>query len=140
MNRTIIKLFTILSFLLQACSSKKPIQDDIVGRWKTSDGAGFQFNKDGSFTAKSFPAEAVFHLDSQFTNVKFDGSGKWMLGKGDGQWEVYLDFQQVSNNKCKSSFPLLIAGKKGVLDNKPPWYLFVWKEEEGGDRYEFAKQ
>jgi hypothetical protein len=28
----------------------------------------------------------------------------------------------------------------GILDNNPSWYLFVWKEEEGGERYKFSKQ
>jgi hypothetical protein len=140
MKRTIIKLFIMLSFLLQGCEGQKPAREDIVGKWKSPDGAVFEFDKDGSFIAKSFPAEVVFHLDRQFTNIRFDGSGKWVLRKGDTHWEIYLDFQQVSNKECKSVFPLLISGENGTLENKPPWYLFVWKGEEGGERYIFKKQ
>jgi hypothetical protein len=54
--------------------------------------------------------------------------------------EVYLDFNKVSVNKNGCAFPLLIARSSDKSENKSPWYLFVWKEEEGGERYEFLKE
>ena len=67
-------------------------------------------------------------------------TGKWLLIKGSSNCEVYLDFEHVSDKKCSSAFPLLIAGENGVLDNKPPWYFFVLKGEEGSEKYKFLKK
>jgi hypothetical protein len=85
------------------------------------------------------PAEFGFMPSYSLKNVKFSGSGKWLLKKGNTSWEIYLDFDKVNVNKNGCSFPLLIAGENGVLDSKPPRYLFVWKDEEGGARIKFSK-
>ena len=133
-------LVAIFSLLLQACGGNEPTRKDIIGSWKSSVGAMFVFNEDGTFTEKLFPAEFVLLPRNEYKNVRFDGSGKWLLRKGSSNWEVYIDFEQVSDKRCSSAFPLLITGENRVLDNKPPWYLFVWKEEEGGERYKFIKE
>lgn len=135
----IIKLIVILSFLLQACESRKFTNIDIVGIWKNTDGSELIFNEDETFTAKSFPAEHVLLPTQDYLNVRFDGSGKWELKKDKSFWIVNLDFKRVSNSKCFSSFAMIIGGEKGILDNQPPWYLFVHKGEEGGERYKYFK-
>ena len=139
-RQIILNVVAIFSLLLQACGGKEPTKQDVIGTWKSIDGAIFILKKDGTFTEKSFPIEFVFQLQPGFKDVRFDGSGKWELKKENSYWEVYLDFEQVSNEKCRSAFPLLISGENGILENKPPWYLFVWKGEEGGDRYKFIKK
>jgi hypothetical protein len=139
-SRTIINLVAIFSLLFQACGGKDPALSDIIGRWQSSDGAMFVFNKDGTFREKSFLAEFVLLPKNEYKNVRFDGTGTWLFRKGSSNWEVYIDFKEVSNKKCSSAFPLLIAKENGILENKPPWYLFVWKEEEGGERYKFIKK
>jgi len=135
----IIKLIAMLSILLQACGGKEPTQNDVVGKWKSANGAEFVFNEDGTFTAKQIPTEFGYMPSDSLQNMKFDGSGKWKFKKENAYWEAYVDFDTVNVNKT-CTFPLLIAGENGVLDNKPPWYLFVWKGEEGGERYKFSKQ
>ena len=134
-----MNLITVFSFFLQACSGSEPTRNDIIGVWKSSDGGVFVFNDDGTFTEKYFPAGFVLLPKNEYADVRFDGSGNWLLRRGNSNWEIYIDFQHVSDKRCSTAFPLLIAGANGILDNKPPWYLFVWKEEEGGDRYKFNK-
>ena len=133
-------LVAIFSSLLQACGGKEPTRSDIIGRWESAGNAEFIFNRNGTFTGKLVPSEFGFMPSDSLQNVKFNGNGKWELRKGSSHWEVYVDFDKVSVNKNGCAFPLLIAGENGVLDNKPPWYLFVWKEEEGGERYKFIKK
>lgn len=130
----------IIAVFFQACSGKDPQRNEIVGTWTNPEGAVVVLVDNGEFTAKSFPAEYVLLPKDSFRNQKFDGSGKWTLRKRQAQWEVYLDFNRFSDQKYACSFPLLVAGKKGVLENEPPWYLFLWKGEEGGERYTFEKK
>jgi hypothetical protein len=140
MRRISIAVAAIISIFFQACSGKEPQHNEVVGTWTNPDGATVVLVDNGEFTAKSFPAEYVLLPKDSFRNQKFDGSGKWTLRKGQAQWEVYLDFNRFSDRKYACSFPLLVAGKKGVLENEPPWYFFLWKEEEGGQRYTFDKK
>ncbi len=134
-----INVIVILSFLLQACGGQLPTQKDVPGKWESAKGSEFIFNENGTFTAKSIPTEFGFLPSDSLQNIKFDGVGKWEFRKGNSDWEVSVDFDKTSVDKT-CTFPLLIAGEKGILDNKPPWYLFVWKGEEGGERYSFRKQ
>jgi len=131
---------SILAFFFHACSGKDPQYNEVVGTWTNPDGATVVLVDNGEFTAKSFPAEYVLLPKDSFRNQKFDGSGKWTLRKGQAQWEVYLDFNRFSNQKYACSFPLLVSGEKGVLENEPPWHLFLWKGEEGGERYTLDKK
>jgi hypothetical protein len=135
----IINLIAMLCFLLQACGDKEPTKDDVVGTWKNPDGAEFVFNKDGTFRAQQIPTGLGYMASDSLQNRKFDGSGKWEFKKENSYWEAYVDFEKANVNKT-CTFPLLIAGENGVLETKPPWYLFVWKGEEGGERYKFSKQ
>jgi hypothetical protein len=131
---------SIISIFFQACSGKAPQHKDIVGTWVNPDGAMVVLVDNGEFSSKSVPAEYVLLPKDSFRNQRFDGSGKWTLRKGQAQWEVYLDFNRFSDQKYGCSFPLLVAGENGVLENNPPWHLFLWKEEEGGERYEFKRK
>lgn len=130
----------IFSILSESCNTPKLTQDDIIGSWKSSEGALLVLNQDGTFTGKFIPAEFGFFPPDSFRNIKFNGSGKWALKKGASNWEVNMNFDKVTGiDKNGCSFPLLVAGENGLLDNKPPWYLFVWYDEEGGARYKFTR-
>jgi hypothetical protein len=139
MRIILLNLMIISSIFFQSCNGKDPIQNDIVGIWHSPDGCVLDFRKNGTFAVTYFPAEFVLLPKNEYKKLRFDGTGTWLLRSVNSNWEVYLDFKQVSDKRCSSAFPLLIAGEKGIWENKPPWYLFVWKEEEGGERYTFTK-
>lgn len=142
-RKLILCLGASLLLVLQSCNTQmqKPIQNYFFGTWKSAENAELIFNNNGTFIGINLPAELGFFPADSFRNIKFGGSGKWILKKGNTNWEINLDFDKVSGiNKNGCSFPLLIAGRRGIMDNKPPWYIFAWKEEEGGERYKFLKQ
>lgn len=144
--KQLIVATAVLSILFQACNSnskvKESAQIDVVGAWKNSDGAIIELNKDSTFIGKSLPAEffTFFTSKQEVQGKKIDGSGRWRIEDGQGFKEVKLDFRKMNNENIYGNYSVFIAGKTGVLENKSPWYLFVWKEEEGGERYEFLKQ
>lgn len=138
-----IIFINIIAIALTGCmSSKQPLQDEIIGTWVSSDGATLQLKKDGNFIGKDLPAEYFsFHIHKEEAlNRKINGEGRWRLEKNQGDWEVKLDFEVMNNIKQRGFYSVLVSGSKGILENKSPWYLFLWKEEEGGDRYKFFKK
>jgi hypothetical protein len=140
MKRVLIAIGVTLSIFFQACNAKTPTRDDVIGVWISSDNAVLVLNKDGTFTGDSIPTRFGFIAIDSITQRKFSGSGNWTFRKGQAQWEVYLDFNQATVGKNGCAFPVLIAGENGILENNPPWYLFLWQEEEGGQRYEFKRK
>src|SRR5205823_13889667 len=116
--------------------------NDIIGTWVSSDGATLELNKDSSFIGKSLPAEyfTFFTNKKDIQGKRVSGIGMWKIENGQGFKEVKLNFKRMDNKDIYGFYSVLISGENGVLDNKPPWYLFVWKEEEGGERYKFTKQ
>jgi hypothetical protein len=138
-------VYTILalSIFFHACNNQKKdtMQTDLVGDWLSSDGALISLNKDSSFTGKSLPAEYFTFFTSQ-KDVQFkkiDGNGKWRMDQAEGFRIVRLEFRKINNEDINGNYSVLIGGS-GALENKPPMYLFLWKDEPGGDRYEFIKK
>lgn len=144
MKQTLIGLGAMLSMFFQACNTqmKEPTQSDILGNWVSSDGAMLELNKDSSFIGKSLPAEyfTFFTSKKDVEGKRVSGSGKWKMEKGQGFKEVKLTFTKMDDKDIYGSYSVLVSGETGALENKPPWYLFVWKGEEGGERYTFIKQ
>jgi hypothetical protein len=135
--KKIIRLFGIMMVVCFGCNPKSPLDKDVVGKWGHSSGAVLIIKEDGTFTGAHLPLNYL--LTASKTTV-FNGTGKWKLKQDQGRWVIGLDFDTTSVNDHKNGFTtiILISGS-GILENKAPWYLFLWMEEEGGERYKFSK-
>lgn len=137
-----INLIAIFSVLLQACGGNGPTPNDILGTWITRDGAILQMNSDSTFVGKLLLAQyfTFFTSKTEVEGKRVYGKGRWKLEEGQGFAEIKLHFTNMNNEEMNGFYSVLVSGEKGALDNKPPWYLFLWKDEEGGDRYKFVKK
>ena len=142
MRQLLIIVSAILSLFFQGCGDKKPTQNDVIGTWTSSDSAKLELNKDGTFIGGRLPAEYFTFFTSKWDveGKKVNGSGKWQIDHGQGFEKVKLIFTKMEGKDSYGSYSVLISSENGVLENKSPWYLFVWKEEEGGERYKFIKK
>jgi hypothetical protein len=132
-NKCSTQLIFILALaIFPSCNSKYPTDGNIIGIWHAKDGAEIEFSKDGSFYSKNLPVDLFLPFSKDYQNRLFNASGNWKLVKDQGSWIVLLDFKE---QQCRSY--ILISGS-GIFENRPPWYLFVWEEEEGGDRFKFV--
>lgn len=114
----------------------------MIGAWNSSDGGMFLFNENGSFSGKSLPAKyfTYFTSENEVLNKKVNGRGKWKLEKENGFWRIQLEFENIDGRPLAGLYYLLISGQTGILENKPPWYLFVWKDDVGGEKYKFQRE
>jgi hypothetical protein len=136
-----LKIMILLaSMTFIGCKINNPQIDDIVGTWIANDSAKFIFLRDGKFFASRLPRNVTYFPDDQIINKKFNGYGEWTLNNEGGTYKIKLDFYKTNNLKTGYATQILISGSTGFLENDPPWYLFEWKTEEGGDRYIFKKQ
>ena len=126
--------------LLFGCTSYSPTAESIVGTWVAKDGAIFQLNGDGTFETRNLSGNIIFQYNKEYKDLIFNETGTWELGKYQGHWAVFLRFNTSAQLKGGFVTQILIAGSKGIFENKPPWYLFLWIGEEGGNRYEFTKK
>jgi hypothetical protein len=142
MNKIIYYIALCMAPLFISCGGPNPTREEMVGKWVGGNGAEVNISSDGRFTGKHFPFKKffVFIKPQDSTRTEFDGGGKWVITKDGSYWKVKLDFDasSVPGYLCVSE--LLVGGKKGILENKPPWYLYYWVEEEGGERFEFLKK
>ncbi len=117
--------------------------EEISGKWASSDGAILILKPNGTFSAEGFP-DCIFNL-SRDSVTRFGGYGVWDIKNTGSSWNraswvVELDYKKQTNFKYGAEEHLLISGS-GFTENAPPWNnLFIWKVEEGGDRYEFYKK
>lgn len=139
--RTFFKMLSItLPTMLQGCSGVDPKREDVLGEWRSFEGAVLELKSDGSFTGRELPGRIFWNI--QMNEKKFEGRGTWEIKRGQSLWEVQLNFSKTSLDGMEDGFgtQILISGTNGILENKPPWYLFQWIEEEGGQRYKFERK
>lgn len=145
-----VMLFT---FLLQSCGRSQPIREDFVGIWKANDGAIIELKKDGSYIAKRINYYKIYS-DEKLKNERLDFTGNWELAnRGNNGKTIILysssTFSDYGINRTytlngktyshKISFNLDISGH-GLLQNKPPWYLFVSiGDPDDMNKYKFVK-
>src|SRR5690349_13956746 len=115
MNKCLILIFIMFLLIMEGCQNKKLHEADIVGKWKSQDSAWIKFNNDSTFSTYAFPAEFVLLPFSEYKNVRFNGNGKWIINNPNSNFEIYLDFDQVSDPKCNSAFHLQVSGTKGLF-------------------------
>jgi hypothetical protein len=142
MKRIVKFMGLILATMLQGCSGQDPTKEEMIGTWVSSDGATLRINDDGTFSGKALPAQYFsFFVNKEDVQGKtVSGEGKWRIEKKPNFWRVKLDFEEMNGIKKGADYFILISGTNGILENKPPWYLFEWVDEEGGPRYKFEKQ
>ena len=141
-NIPILYVF-ILAMTILSCNNEPAIgEKDIVGLWKSSEGASFSFTKNGEFSGVFLPAQYFTFYTSKKDVIekKINGKGHWRLTNGQKFLEMSISFDTINHQPILGSYTLFIAGNNGLFENKPPWYLFAWKDEEGGDRYKLFKQ
>ena len=138
MIKQILFIFS-LALILFGCDNRKPTKYQIVGTWLSDDGGKLILKEVGIFLLESLPT-GLFLREAEDKGKTFAGSGKWELNNDQSNWQLSLFFKQTSVEVYNFEMQLLISGEKGILENKPPWLLYLWKDQEGGDRYELRKQ
>jgi hypothetical protein len=131
-------LFGCIFSCFQFCTNKNPTENEIEGIWKNENVGNLILNKNHTFSGTNLKS-GIFLFESKTSNKVFDGRGTWKLQKGDASWEIELYFKSYSTGSGGILYNLYISGEKGILENQPPWYLYIWKDDEGGERIKFKK-
>lgn len=127
--------------VFQGCSGSEVTNEEIIGVWIAKDGGELRFNNDGTFAARNLPGSKVFKIE-KYKGKIFSESGTWKIVSSPGkQWtEIAIDFNDSESLEGGfSGLKLNIAGT-GIFENKPPWSLFLWISEAGGERYTFRRE
>lgn len=126
--------------LLFGCKSYNPTTGDVVGTWIAEDEALLQFNKDGTFNTKKINGDKF--LSKEYKGLIFNETGSWEFGKSHlDQWVVFLRFNRSARLTKGFSTFIMILDNKGFFENKLPWYLYLFGEDEEGEwRYKFIEQ
>jgi len=120
------------SLLIAGCKGSPPTKDEIVGTWiSASQEASITFEPSGAFSSKDLPAE--FFWGTSHAGKKLSGTGIWKITEENGEWVVQLSFMFTSLPDLQTfTTTALLSGDKS--------YIYVWEEEEGGQRYKFKKK
>lgn len=117
---------------LVGCSEERVQVADLVGTWKSSDGAEVTLKADGTWEGHSLPMKVLFRAFDDLP-PRMAGNGGWRLDKG-VYWTVTLAFDEPEVMTTRS--PAGVHVDPGGSST----YLFAWVGEEGGARYHFKRQ
>jgi len=141
--KQIIFLYIIaFPVLFSSCASKVPTGKDLIGIWKSKDGARFELKSDFSFIATNIPI--VYYLlngEKKYGVNFFSGIGKWKIQNGQTHWEIDITFTTSSVGESRFGNQLLISGG-GLLERSKPYKnIFIQVgDPDSNERYEFKKQ
>lgn len=128
-------LFISLFFLLNGCSNPKPTFQDFVGIWVSEDGGEIIFKEDSTCIVKELYAKQISPFSEEKTSLS--GEGQWRIRTKDSNG--YDQYNIAINLKGVIYFSLFISGE-GLLDNRPPWYLFDYiGDPDELNLYKFTK-
>jgi hypothetical protein len=132
----------------------KTKQEDFIGVWKSESGQSILYlNEDGSCSGEldSFFFRACHDADFYLNSIGIDRGdlSKYNETKQfNGNW--YFNLKDFYHNQSYISildetqninFALDIRGSNGILENKPPWYLFFYiGDPDDMEKYKFFKQ
>lgn len=130
-------LLISFSFSVSACAGTSPSESEIRGAWLGPAGAELDLLPGGGLSLKNIP-EDYFLLNGSQKPVS--GQGKWRLMQSAGQsalmhganwWDVEISISGFDGHPggARTVIHYTEDGKRKVL--------FFWKNEEGGDRFEF---
>lgn len=124
----------LMPLVFWGCRTENIRPSEIWGTWRSNDSASFVFKDDNTFSGDELPARyfTFYTLESQVRNKRVNGSGTWEITKDQNNLQVDLHFKNLDDKN--------INGHYSVLISDSPRYLYVWKEEEGGERYIFKKK
>jgi hypothetical protein len=131
LNRFMALFGISLATLLGGCGAN-PTSRDVVGTWINADGATLTIEENGQFTARSLPQTIFWRRDQP--GPAFDGKGTWKLHEGSPYLEVKLGFDELWGKPASREITVLVSGSGGST------YLYMWEEEEGGNRYKLVKK
>jgi hypothetical protein len=144
----------ILIMIMIACNQNTLKQDTFVGIWRSESGQSILYlNKNG--TCKGI-LDTVFFQSYYSVDFYLDSIGEREISgclktmQFSGQWhlntEKTFSTDFVPNIRIKNldepiDIILGIKGSKGILSNKPPWYLFFYiGDPDDYNLYKFINQ
>jgi hypothetical protein len=144
--RTLVSITFIACWVLHGCAVKVN-RSDLVGRWQMTEASvrllkpGLANNRrptvelhtDGTLFADSMPASTF--SDIRGWQSRYSGSGKWSVPHVPttaGFSVVVLQFDKIGEQK--PSGLTMQVDKDGA-----GFYIFLWQDEEGGERLEFKR-
>jgi hypothetical protein len=131
MKKAMSLLCVVLAMALFACS-KSPTTADLIGTWGNADGGRIVLSENGQFTASALPKAIFWRTDERAPSL--NGKGQWKISKGRAYWEVRLRFEELSGDPASLEIVALVSGAGRSA------YLYQWRDEEGGARYELERK
>ncbi|WP_439580836.1 hypothetical protein [Dyadobacter bucti] len=133
------KLKHCLLFIMMGCTSTDPVKEDFEGTWSNASGATLQIFQDGTFCGKDLPTRLLSTFDTSRTRLS--GQGEWRLIEDQSRWILKLGFDSTNTRGNYSFGTTLEISGSGILENRRPFYLFLWEGEEGASyRFSFSKK
>jgi len=136
-----LKSFFICLLGTVLCSCGDTLEkNDLIGIWKSDNGAELIIKDDGTYTAKQISAYCILE-DEDFINKKINFYGKWKIGETGNQKKETLElltnltFKDFGINRTfvdrdgvrksdKIHSKFLITGS-GILENKKPFIMYI---------------
>jgi hypothetical protein len=148
MRNLISILFTTIIFplLMASCKMDKIERAEIIGRWSLEENLAsrekgieiknpttFSFFEDCHFEAINVPAKPLYGLLSDSIHT-ISGTGRWKLISYQSNPAIELEFHDTKEYSKGFITQIYISKWFGKIS------LFIWLNEEGGDRVKFLRE
>jgi hypothetical protein len=131
-----VKFIIVLFGMFFIFFCKKPVKEDFIGNWESTDKSMIVLNKDNTCTINNIDSVKIWSKEDSFETKKTNRSGKWKFvssTKSNSHYCIYI-------NSDKGGFPLNVTGTD-FIGYFNFWKLSVYAEDPGDmNFYKFYKQ
>ena len=135
--KPIFYISCFLSLIIASC--REPKIEDIVGLWRSKDGAQIIFKKGGEFETKSLPRSIVFGVYSDKKLI--DVSGNWEIVNFEKRWIISFSIEKGDSlyDKIQGGFNCQLEIDYSYINFKSPFILYFWGKDYNY-KYKFYKK
>lgn len=120
----VILFSMIFTSLTTGCSTDPPTFEELTGTWKSEDGCEIILRLDSTCIVKNLNV-GKFYATEKDTSWTF--VGRWTFHDNNSPYQDIglgrLDIKNLEVKSCAYWVTFYVSGQ-GLLENKPPWYLF----------------
>lgn len=136
---------TLIAITLFGCCEPHFNQCDFIGKWTSSDSSSINLYSDGTCRLNNINYIKINSIESK-KGDKLNSSGVWKLiyefesGIPNGISTGVGISYRLPNRAGTGGLDFFISGE-GILENKPPYYLFIWDgDPDNVEKYKFVKE
>jgi|GEM_PF-4575480 len=132
----VFKCLFLLSLIVVSCNHPKPSIKEIIGVWKSDEGATIEFMDNGKLSIQRVQGNILGNRKGSYVS----GVGSWKINNSESVSPWWMVDFTIKNHKTNYNSQFIIERKNHITGGDSIEYIFIWiGDPDDENRYKFYK-